>query len=80
MDRIDQIIETAIAEAGDISGYPDFDTVCQISQPLSDLQLALGELSPDIETDLGGLTVRELYQKYFNIGIAVSERDKPTIN
>ena len=75
MDIAEQIRQTAIAAAGDISGYPDIETVHRISQPLSDLQSALGEFSPDIETDLGELTVRELYQKYFNIGIAVSERD-----
>ena len=80
MDIADQIRQTAIAEAGDISGYPDTDTVHKISQPLSDLQSAIGEFSPDIDTDLGELSVRELYQKYFNIGIAVGERDQPTIN
>lgn len=75
MDIIEQIRQTAIAAAGDISGYPDIETVHRISQPLSDLQSALGEYSADIETDLGELTVRELYQKYYNIAIAVGERD-----
>ena len=75
MDIAEQIKQTAIAAAGDISGYPDIDTVHKISQPLSELQSALGEFSPEFEIDLGELTVRELYQKYFNIAIAVSDRD-----
>ena len=76
MDIADQIRQTAIAEAGDISGYPDIDTVHKISQPLADLQSAIGEFSPEIDIDLGGLSVRELYQKYFNIALAVGERDQ----
>ena len=80
MDIAEQIRQTAIAAAGDISGYPDIETVHRISQPLSTLQSALAEISPDIETDLGELSVRELYQKYFNIAIAVGERDQPAIN
>ena len=80
MDIAEQIRLSAIAEAGDISGYPNIETVHKISQPLSDLQSAIGEFSPDIDTDLGELSVRGLYQKYFNIGIAVGERDQPTIN
>jgi len=75
VDIAEQIKQTAIAAAGDISGYPDIDTVHKISQPLSELQSALGEFSPEFEIDLGELTVRELYQKYFNIAIAVSDRD-----
>ena len=75
MDIADQIRQTAIAEAGDISGYPDIETVHRISQPLSDLQSALAEFSPDLETDLGELSIRELYKKYFDIAIAVGERD-----
>jgi len=77
VDTVEQIRQTAIAAAGDISAFPDFETVCKISQPLSNLLHSLGEFSPDRETDLGELTVRELYQKYFNIGIAVAERDNP---
>ena len=80
MDIVEQIRESAIAEAGDISGYPDIETVYKISNPLADLQSALAEFSPDFDTDTGELSVRELYRKYFNIGIAVGERDKPTIN
>lgn len=80
MDIVEQIRQTAIAAAGDISAFPDIETVYRISQPLSDLQSALGEFSPDFDTDLGELSVRELYQKYYNIAIAVGERDKPTIN
>ena len=80
MDIAEQIRQTAIAAAGDISGYPDIETVHKISQPLSNLQSAIGEFSPQIEIDLGELTVRELYQKYFNIALAVGERDQPTIN
>ena len=75
MDRFEQIRQSAITAAGDISGYPDIETVHRISQPLSDLQSALVEFSPDWETDLGELSVRELYRKYFNIAIAVGERD-----
>ncbi len=80
MDIVEQIRESAIAEAGDISGYPDIETVYKISNPLADLQSALVEFSPDFDTDTGELSVSELYRKYFNIGIAVGERDKPTIN
>ena len=80
MDIAEQIRQTAIADAGDISGYPNIETVHKISGPLSDLQSALGEFSPQIDTDLGELTVRELYRKYFNIALAVGERDQPTIN
>jgi len=80
VDIAEQIRQSAIAEAGDISSFPNIETVYRISQPLSELQSALGEFSPDTETDLGELSVRELYNKYFNIGIAVGERDKPTIN
>ena len=77
MENLNPIQLLAIESAGDISGYPDFDYICKISQPLSDLQCALGEYSLDPETDLGQLTVRQLYQKYFNIGVAVSIRDNP---
>ena len=80
MDITEQIRQTAIAAAGDISGYPDIETVHKISQPLSELQSALGEFSPEFEIDLGELTVRELYQKYFNIALAVGERDQPAID
>lgn len=75
MDTAELIRQTAIAAAGDTSGYPNIETVHRISQPLSDLQSALVEFSPDFETDLGELSVRELYRKYFNIAIAVGERD-----
>ena len=75
MDIATQIKQTSIAAAGDISGYPDIETIYRISQPLSDLQLAIIENSLDIDTDLGELTVRELYQKYFDIAVAVGERD-----
>lgn len=80
MDIAEQIRQSAIAEAGDISGYPNIETVHRISQPLSELQSALVDFSPDFETDIGELSVSELYRKYFNIGIAVGERDQPTIN
>ena len=76
MDHIENIRSAAIAGAGDISGYPDIETVHKISQPLSDLLAAVGEHSPDIERDLGELTVRELYNLYFNIAIAVGQRDQ----
>lgn len=77
MDNLDRIRAAAIESAGDISGYPDFDYICKISGPLSDLQSALGEYSLDIDTDLGELTVRQLYQKYFDIAIAIGARDNP---
>ena len=80
MDILEQITATAIAAAGDISGYPDIETVHKISQPIADLQSAIGEFSPEIDIDLGNLSVRELYQKYFNIALAVGERDQITIN
>ena len=80
MDILEQITATAIAAAGDISGYPDIETVHKISQPISELQSAIGEFSPEIDIDLGSLSVRELYQKYFNIALAVGERDQITIN
>ena len=80
MDIAEQIRQSAIAEAGDISGYPNIETVHKISNPLADLQSALVDFSPDFETDTGELSVSDLYRKYFNIAIAVSERDKPTIN
>jgi hypothetical protein len=77
VDNLDRIRAAAIESAGDISGYPDFDYICKISGPLSDLQSALGEYSLDIDTDLGELTVRQLYQKYFDIAIAIGARDNP---
>ena len=77
MDIVDQIRAAAVQSAGDISGYPDIQYIHQISQPLADLQCALGEYSLDPETDLGALTVRQLYQKYFDIAIAVGDRDNP---
>lgn len=80
MDILEQITATAIAAAGDISGYPDIESVHKISQPISELQSAIGEFSPEIDIDLGSLSVRELYQKYFNIALAVGERDQITIN
>jgi len=46
-----------------------------ISQPLSDLLSALAEHSPDLERDCGELTLRELYNLYFSIAIAVGLRD-----
>ena len=76
MDIADQIRAAAIESAGDISGYPDIESVHRISQPIADLQSAIGEFSPEIDIDLGELTVRELYQKYFNIALAVGERDQ----
>ena len=75
MSPLDRIHHTAIAAAGDISAFPDIESVHKISQPLSDLFAALGEHSPDIDRDLGELTVRDLYSLYFNIGIAVGLRD-----
>lgn len=77
MDIAEQIRAAAIESAGDISGYPDIEYIHQISQPLSDLQSALAEYSLDSDTDLGELTVRELYQKYYNIAIAIGIRDNP---
>jgi len=77
VDIAEQIRAAAIESAGDISGYPDIEYIYQISQPLSDLQSALAEYSLDIDTDLGELTVRELYQKYYNIAIAIGVRDNP---
>ena len=77
MDIAEQIRAAAIESAGDISGYPDIEYIYQISQPLSDLQSALAEYSLDSDTDLGELTVRELYQKYSNIAIAIGIRDNP---
>ena len=75
MDILEQITVRAVASAGDISSYPDIASVHRISQPIADLQSAIGEFSPEVEIDLGELTVRELYQKYFDIAIAVGERD-----
>ena len=75
MENLNPIQLAAIESAGDISGYPDFEYICRISQPLSDLYSALGQYSLDIETDFGKLTLRQLYQKYFDIGVAVSIRD-----
>ena len=80
MDILEQITATAIAAAGDISGYPNIESVHRISQPISELQSAIGDFSPEIDIDLGSLSVRELYQKYFNIALAVGERDQITIN
>ena len=80
MDILEQITATAIAAAGDISGYPNIESVHKISQPISELQSAIGDFSPEIDIDLGSLSVRELYQKYFNIALAVGERDQITIN
>ena len=77
MDIVDQIRAASIQSAGDISGYPDIQYIHQISQPLADLQSALGAYSLDPDTDLGVLTVRQLYQKYFDIAIAVGDRDNP---
>ena len=76
MDILEQITAAAVEAAGDISGYPDIESVHRISQPIADLQSAIGEFSPEIDIDLGELTVRELYQKYFNIALAVGERDQ----
>jgi hypothetical protein len=75
VNPIDQIHQTAVETAGDISAFADIESVHKISQPLSDLVAALGEHSPDIDRDLGELTVRELHSLYFNIGIAVGLRD-----
>lgn len=75
MDPIDQIHQTAVETAGDISAFPDIESVYKISQPLSDLVAALGEHSPDIDRDCGELTVRELHNLYFSIGVAVGLRD-----
>jgi len=80
VDILEQITATAIAAAGDISGYPNIESVHKISQPISELQSAIGDFSPEIDIDLGSLSVRELYQKYFNIALAVGERDQITIN
>ena len=77
MDILQQIHQTAVETAGDISAFPDIETVHTISQPLSDLLAALAEHSPDIERDCGELTVRELHNLYFSIGIAVGLRDNP---
>ena len=77
MENLNHFQLAAIESAGDISGYPDFDYICKISGPLSDLQSALGEYSLDLDTDLGELTVRQLYQKYFDIAVAISVRDSP---
>ena len=77
MDIAEQIRAAAIESAGDISGYPDIEYIYQISQPLSNLQSALGQYSLDIDTDLGELTVRQLYQKHFDIAIAIGARDNP---
>ena len=76
MDIVEQIHQTAVETAGDISAFPDIETVHQISQPLSDLVAALSEHSPDLERDCGELTVRELHNLYFSIGVAVGLRDK----
>ena len=75
MDIVEQIHQTAVETAGDISAFPDIETVHQISQPLSDLLSALSEHSPDLERDCGELTVRELYSLYYNIAISVGLRD-----
>lgn len=72
---IEQIHKSAVETAGDISAFPDIETVHTISQPLSDLLSALAEHSPDIERDCGELTLRELYSLYFDISIAVGLRD-----
>lgn len=77
MSNLDRIRAAAIESAGDISGYPDIEYIYQISQPLANLQSALGQYSLDIDTDLGELTVRQLYQKYFDIAIAIGARDNP---
>ena len=74
-DIFGDITAAAVEAAGDISAYPDIESVRRVSQPIADLQLAIVENSPEVEIDLGELTVRELYQKYFNIALAVGERD-----
>ena len=75
MNNIDRIHHTAVETAGDISAFSDIETVHTISQPLSDLLSALAEHSPDLERDCGELTLRELYNLYFSIAIAVGLRD-----
>jgi hypothetical protein len=75
VDPIDQIHQTAVETAGDISAFPDIESVHKISQPLCDLVAAISQHSPDIGRDCGELTVRELHNLYFNIAIAVGLRD-----
>jgi hypothetical protein len=75
VNPLDQIHQTAVETAGDISAFPDIESVHKISQPLCNLVSALGEHSPDIDRDLGELTVRELHNLYFSIGISVGLRD-----
>jgi hypothetical protein len=75
VDTFEQITAAAVEAAGDISAYPDIESVRRLSQPIVDLQLAIVDYSPEVEIDLGELTVRELHQKYFNIAVAVGERD-----
>ncbi len=42
---------------------------------VSDLMLIIGEHSADLETDLGRLTVRELSEKYFYLGLEIQNAE-----
>lgn len=77
LQSAEQLQQLAAERAGDISGYPDIESVYPISQPLADLYSALGQYSLDPDTDCRELSVSDLYQKYSDIAIAIGLRDNP---